>query len=77
MRLPMLPKIMKWAFIAALLLAVLLPSSVGYPMLLPGFALCAGAILAAQASRSGKYFWGGRTHAAAHMTISSEVKYEN
>ena len=68
----MLPKIMKWAFIAALLLAVLLPSSVGYPMLLLGFALCAGAILAAQASHSGKTFW-----AAAHTAVSSEVKYEN
>jgi len=68
----MLPKIMKWAFIAALLLAVLLPSSVGYPMLLLGFAFCAGTMLAAQASRSGKTFW-----AAAHTAVSSEVKYEN
>jgi hypothetical protein len=63
----MLPKIMKWVSIAALLLALLWPSSVGYPMLLVGFAFCAGAILAAQVNRSGKYFW-----AAAHMTISRE-----
>ena len=60
MRLPMLTKMMKWVSIAALLLALLWPSSVGYPMLLLGFALCAGAILAAQASRAGKHFWEGR-----------------
>jgi hypothetical protein len=68
----MLPKIMKWVSIAALLLALLWPSSLGYPMLLLGFAFCAGAILAAQASRSGKCFW-----AAAHTTISRKVKNEN
>ena len=72
MRLPMLTKMMKWVSIAALLLALLWPSSVGYPMLLLGFALCAGAILAAQASHSGKTFW-----AAAHTAVSSEVKNEN
>ena len=72
MRLPMLPKIMKWISVAALLLAVLWPSSVGYPMLLLGFAFCAGAMFAAQASRSDKYFW-----AAAHPTISTRVKNEN
>ena len=73
----MLTKILKWISVAALLLALLWPSSVSYPMLLLGFAFCAGAMLAAYASRSGKYLWGGRTRAAAHMTISSEVKYEN
>ena len=72
MRVPMLTKMMKWVCIAALLLAVLWPSSVGYPMLLLGFAFCAGAMLAAQASRSGKTFW-----AAAHRAVSSEVKNEN
>jgi hypothetical protein len=45
---------------------------VSYPMLLLGFALCAGAILAGQASRSGKYLWAG-----GHTAVSSEVKYEN
>ena len=58
----MLEKIMKWVSIAALLLALLWPSSVGYPMLLLGFAFCAGAMLAAQASRSGKTLLGGRPH---------------
>lgn len=68
----MLTKIAKWVSIAALLLALLWPSSVGYPMLLLAFALCAGAILATQASRSGKHFGAG-----GHTTVSSEVKYEN
>ncbi len=72
----MLTKIMKWVSIAALLLALLLallwPSSAGYPVLLLGFAVCAGAILAAQASRAGKYFW-----ETGCTMVSRELKYEN
>ncbi len=69
----MLTKIMKWVSIVALLLALLWPSSAGYPMLLLGFAVCAGAILAAQASRAGKYFWGRPDT----RWVSRGVKYEH
>jgi hypothetical protein len=47
--------------VAALLLALVWPSSEGYRILLMGFAICVGAILAAQASRVGNYFWGTDT----------------
>ena len=50
----MLTKIVKWVSVAALLLALLWPSSSGYRILLAGFAVCAGAILATQASRAVK-----------------------
>ncbi len=72
----MLTKIMKWVSIAALLLALVLallwPSSAGYPILLLGLAVCAGAILAAQASRAAKYLWEG-----GYTMVSHEVKYED
>ncbi len=68
----MFTKIMKWVSIAALLLAVLWPSSPGYQILLGFAAMCAGAILAAQASRAGKYFW-----EAGYAMVSREVKYED
>ncbi len=67
----MLTKIMKWVCIAVLLLAVLRPSAVDYKILM-GFAVCAGAFLAAQASGAGKYFW-----EAGHTMVPSKVKYEN
>jgi hypothetical protein len=68
----MFVRIMKWICIAALLLALLWPSSAGYRILLMGFAVCAGAILAAQARRAGKYFW---KH--GYAIVSPEVEYEN
>ena len=72
----MLTKIMKWVSIAASLLALVLallwPSSASYPILLLGFAVCAGAILAAQASRAGKYLW-----EAGYTMVSHEVNYED
>ncbi len=53
----MFTKIMKWVSIAVLLLLGLLwPASAGYQILLGFVVVCAGAILAAQASRAGKYF---------------------
>ncbi len=67
----MLTKIMKWVSIALLLLALLWPSSAGYQILL-GFAVCAGAILAAQASRAGKYPW-----EAGYTVVSREVNRED
>ncbi|PYV11882.1 MAG: hypothetical protein DMG23_03020 [Acidobacteria bacterium] len=64
---------MKWVSIAVLvLLAVLWPSSPSYQVLLGFAAVCAGAILAAQASRAGKYFWEAR-----YTMVSRKVKYEN
>ncbi len=68
----MFTKIMKWFSIAALLLALLWPGSAGRQILLLGFALCAGAILAAKASWAGKYFW-----EAGYTMVSREVKYED
>ena len=65
----MLTKIMKWISISLLVLAVLWPSPAGYEILL---AVCAGAILAAQTRRAGKYFW-----EAGHARVSRQVKYEN
>lgn len=69
----MVTKIMKWVFITVLLLLGLLwPRSAGY-QILPGFvAVCAGAILAAQASRAGKYL-----REAGYTMVSRKVKYEN
>ena len=57
----MLMKIMKWISISLLVLAVLWPSPAGYEILLAALAVCAGAILAAQTRRAGKYFWGPDT----------------
>jgi len=69
----MLTKIMKWISISLLVLAVLWPSSpAGYEILLAAIAVCAGAILAAQTRRAGKYFW-----EAGHARVSRQVKYEN
>ena len=68
----MLTEFMKWVSIAALLLVVLWRSSPGYQILLGFAAVCAGAILAAQASRAGKYFG-----EAGYAMVSREVKYEN
>jgi uncharacterized membrane protein len=68
----MLPKFMKWISISLLVLAVLWPAPAGYQILLAALVLCAGALLAAQTSRAGKYFW-----QAAHTKVSREVKYEN
>ena len=69
----MLTKIMKWVFLVAWLLVLLWPSPAEYPVPLRlGFAVCAGALLAAQASRAGKYSWDAR-----RMTVSHRVKYEN
>ncbi len=67
----MFTKSMKWVSMAPLLLAVLWPSSPGYQILLGFAAVCAGAILAVQASRAGKYFW-----EAGYTMVSREVKYE-
>jgi len=58
----MLTKIMKWVSVTALLLALLWPSAAGYPMLLLGICGLCVSILAAQASRAGKHFGGGRMH---------------
>jgi hypothetical protein len=53
-----LTKIAKWVSVAALFLALLSwPFPAGYRILLLGFSVCAGAMLAAQAYRIGKYFW--------------------
>ncbi len=69
----MLTKIMKWVFLVALLLVLLWPSPADYPVPLRlGFAVCAGALLAAQASRAGKYSWDPRC-----MMVSRKVNYEN
>ncbi len=69
----MLTKIMKWVSIAALLLLALLwPWSAGYQILAVFFAFCTGAILAALASRAGKYFW-----EAGYTMVSRKVKYED
>ena len=68
----MVTNIMKWLSIAVLLLALLWPSSAGYKILL-GFAVWAGAILGAQASRAGKY-----SREAGYTMVPHEVKkYEN
>lgn len=68
----MLAKFVKWISISLLVLAVLWPSPAGYRILLAAFVVCAGALLAAQTSRAGNYFW-----KAAHTKASGEVKYEN
>jgi hypothetical protein len=69
----MITKIMKWVFLVALLLVLLWPSPADYPIPLRlGFAVFAGALLAAQASRVGKYSWDARC-----MMVSRKVKYEN
>jgi uncharacterized membrane protein len=68
----MLTKIMKWISISLLALAVLWPSPASYEILLAALAFCAGAILAAQTRRAGKYFW-----EAGHARVSRQVKYEN
>ena len=68
----MLTKIMKRGFIPVLLLALLWPSPAGGYLILLGFAVCAGAIWGAQASRAGKYFW-----EAGYTMVSRKVKYEN
>ena len=68
----MLAKIMKWISISLLVLTVLWPSPASYQVLLAALAVCAGAILAAQTRRAGKYFW-----EAGHARVSREVKYEN
>ena len=68
----MLAKIMKWISISLLVLAVLWPSPAGYQALAAALAFCAGAILAAQTRRAGKYFGEAR-----HARVSREVKYEN
>ena len=68
----MLAKIMKWISISLLVLAVLWPFPAGYQVLVAALAFCAGAILAAQARRAGKYFW-----EAGHARVSRGVKYEN
>ena len=68
----MLTKIMKWISISLLVLAVLWPSPAGYEILLAALAVCAGAVLADQTRRAGKYFW-----EAGHARGSREVKYEN
>ena len=53
----MLTKMMKWVSIAALLLAMLLRSSVSYRIALE-FVVCVAALLVVvQAVRAGKYFW--------------------
>ncbi len=67
----MLAKIMKWISISLLVLMVLWPSPASYQVLLAALAFCAGAILAAQTRRGGKYFWEG------HAKVSRQVKYEN
>jgi len=68
----MLTRIIKWISILMLVLSVLWPSPAGYQILLAAVGLCGGAILIAQASRAGKYFW-----EAGHTRVSREVKYEN
>ena len=69
----MFRKSMKWVSITVLLLlAVLWPSSPGYQILLGFAAVSAGAILAAQASRAGKYFG-----EAGYTMVPCKVKYEN
>ncbi len=67
----MFTRVMKAVSLAALVLALLWPSSGGYKILV-GFAVCAGVILAVQASRAGKYF-----REAECTTVSRAVKYEN
>jgi hypothetical protein len=68
----MLTRIMKWISISMLVLAVLWPSPAGYQILLAAVGVCGAAILIAQTSRAGKYFW-----EAGHTRVSREVKYEN
>ncbi len=68
----MLAKIIKWISISLLVLAVLWPSPAGDQILLAAFAVYAGAVLAAQTRRAGKYFW-----RAGHARVSREAKYEN
>ena len=67
----MLARIMKRGFIPMLLLALWLPSPVGYTILL-GIAVCMGAIWAVQTSRAGKYFG-----EVAYAKVPREEEYEN
>jgi len=68
----MLTRIMKWISISLLALAVLWPSPAGYEILLAALAVCAGALLAAETRRAGKYFWRPDTRG-----FHAGVKYEN
>jgi hypothetical protein len=54
----MFTKIMKWLSIMALLLGALLSSSASYRIALELVVCVAAAVVAAQAFRTGKYFWG-------------------
>jgi hypothetical protein len=67
-----LSKIVKWVSLAGIALGAAMAVPQGSPILLLGFGVCAGAILAAQARRAAKYFW-----EAGDTRFSREVKYEN
>ncbi len=54
----MFTRIMKWLSIMALLLGVFLSSSASYRTALELVVCVAAAVVAAQAFRTGKYFWG-------------------
>jgi len=54
----MFTKIMKWLSIMALVVGVLLSSSASYRIALELLVCVAAAVVAAQAFRTGKYFWG-------------------
>ena len=54
----MFTRIMKWFSIMALLLGVFLSSSASYRTALELVVCVAAAVVAAQAFRTGKYFWG-------------------
>jgi hypothetical protein len=70
-RCPLLTRIMNHGFAPMLVLALWLPSPVGYAILL-GFAVCMGTIWAVQTSGAGKYFG-----EAGYATVPCKVKYEN
>lgn len=67
----MLTRIMKWAFIPVLLLALLWPTPAGYCAWM-GVAVFVAAIWALEASRKGRY-----QRQAVYATASPKVKYEN
>ena len=70
----MLTKMMKWGFIAMVLLVLwvlLWPLSAGYLMLLAS-AVCLGAMLGFQAGRAEKNFWD-----TGRAVVWCKVKYEN
>jgi len=71
-RFPVLTKTVKWVSLAGMALGAAMALPHGSPILLLGFGVCAGAILAAQARRAAKYFW-----EAGYTRFSGEVKYEN